>query len=112
MSIHHTFKQYPNNLRKHRKNAGLRQDEVAKALGLHTTERISKWENGHSIPMGSSLLKLAMLYRISPGQLFGEMHKTIPNPSSHSANDVTSLSAEHIPVGEHEFHSQMSIPLE
>ena len=77
------IQKYPNSLRKHRKNAGLRQHEVARALGLNTTERISKWENGHSIPALGSLFKLAMLYKVSPQELFDELHRrsTSPQPS-------------------------------
>jgi transcriptional regulator with XRE-family HTH domain len=72
------MKTYPNSLRKHRKAAGLCQHEVARALGLGTIERISKWENGHSIPRGQSLFRLAQLYRVSPQQLFSEVYQTSP----------------------------------
>ena len=72
---------YPNSLRKHRKNTGMRQREVARALGLNTTERISKWENGHSIPALSSLFRLAMLYHVSPQELYDEMYHSIATSS-------------------------------
>ena len=88
---------YPNSLRKHRKKAGLRQQEVAHALGLNTCERISKWENGHSIPTLWSLFKLAMLYRVSPQELYDEMYQSIANSSA--STDVI-LSGERIPAGE------------
>lgn len=81
---------YPNSLRKYRKAAGLRQHEVAHALGLNSIERISKWENGHSIPKGKSLLYLAMLYRVSPQQLFSEMYETNLNPISSSTSETVS----------------------
>ncbi len=89
---------YPNSLRKHRKAAGLRQHEVARALGLNSIERISKWENGHSIPKGQSLLHLAMLYRVSPQQLFSEMYETNLNPISSSTS--VAVSEAGIPVEE------------
>ena len=76
---------YPNSLRKYRKAAGLRQHEVACALGLNSIERISKWENGHSIPKGKNLLHLAMLYRVSPQQLFSEMYETMLSSSTFAA---------------------------
>jgi transcriptional regulator with XRE-family HTH domain len=72
--MYHKFKQYPNSLRKHRRNVGLRQEEVAKALGLNTPERISKWENGHSIPALWSLFRLAALYRVPPHELYDELY--------------------------------------
>jgi transcriptional regulator with XRE-family HTH domain len=72
------MKTYPNSLRKHRKAAGLCQHEVARALGLGTIERISKWENGHSIPRGRSLFQLALLYRVSAQQLFSEVYQSSP----------------------------------
>ena len=81
---------YPNSLRKYRKAAGLRQLEVAQALGLNSIERISKWENGHSIPKGKSLFHLAVLYRVSPQQLFSEMYEASSNPISSSTSEAVS----------------------
>jgi transcriptional regulator with XRE-family HTH domain len=72
------MKTYPNSLRKHRKAAGLCQHEVARALGLGTIERISKWENGLSIPRGRSLFQLAQLYQVPPQQLFSEIYQSSP----------------------------------
>ena len=71
---------YPNSLRKYRKAAGLRQQEVAHALKLNTCERISKWENGHSVPALGSLFQLAALYHSSPQELYNEMYRSIVNP--------------------------------
>ena len=72
------MKTYPNSLCKHRKAAGLLQIEVAHALGLGTIERISKWENGHSIPRGQSLFQLALLYGVPSQQLFSEIYQSSP----------------------------------
>lgn len=69
------IQKYPNSLRRHRKAAGLRQHEVARALGLNTCERISKWENGHSIPALRSLFRLAMIYHVPPQDLYDEMYR-------------------------------------
>jgi transcriptional regulator with XRE-family HTH domain len=80
---------YPNSLRRHRKNSGLRQREVAHALKLNTCERISKWENGHSVPALSSLFRLAALYRVSPQELFDEMYRATLNPSSPAPEPVS-----------------------
>jgi transcriptional regulator with XRE-family HTH domain len=76
------LQKYPNSLRKHRKSAGLRQHEVARALGLNTCERLSKWENGHSIPALWSLFRLDMLYHVPPQELYDEMYRSIANPSA------------------------------
>jgi transcriptional regulator with XRE-family HTH domain len=89
------IQKYPNSLRKHRKNTGLRQHEVARALGLNTCERLSKWENGHSIPALWSLFRLAMLYHVSPQELYDEMYQSIANSSA----SMTHLEAG-IPEGE------------
>jgi transcriptional regulator with XRE-family HTH domain len=82
------MKTYPNSLRKHRKAAGLCQHEVARALGLSTIERISKWENGHSIPRGRSLFQLALLYHVSPQQLFSEIYQSTPLVEDTSAMTI------------------------
>ena len=71
------IQKYPNSLRKHRKAAGLRQHEVARALKLTTCERISKWENGHSVPALCSLFRLAMLYHVSLQDLYDKMYQII-----------------------------------
>jgi len=87
---------YPNSLRKYRKAAGLRQHQVARALGLNGCERISKWENGHSIPQGKSLYQLAVLYGVPPQQVFNEMYGANFNPFSSSTSEEASV--EHIPA--------------
>jgi transcriptional regulator with XRE-family HTH domain len=97
MSIYHKFKHYPNSLRRHRKAAGLRQEEVAKALGLNTTERISKWENGHYVPALQSLFRLAALYCVSPQDLFDEMYRRASESASTSAAPLEASS----PAGEY-----------
>jgi len=81
---------YPNSLRKYRKAAGLRQHEVARALGLNDCERISKWENGAAIPKIKSLFHLAILYRVPPQELYDEMYQSILNPISESISETVS----------------------
>jgi len=91
------IQKYPNSLRKHRKAAGLRQHEVARHLGLNTCERLSKWENGHSIPALWSLFRLAMIYHVPPQKLYDEMYRSIANPS---VSTVETSSEVGIQVGE------------
>src|ERR1700753_2364334 len=82
--MHHKFKQYPNLLRKHRKNAGLRQREVARLLGLKTAERLSRWENGMHKPMPKTVFLLAQIYQVSPQELFNNLW----NPVSSSTDEA------------------------
>lgn len=93
--MYHKFKQYPNSLRKHRKNAGLRQFEVARHLGLSNCERISKWENGRATPVLWTLFQLAALYHVSPQELYDELYRK-------SIESVTEASSAGIPAGEYE----------
>ena len=81
---------YPNSLRKYRKAAGLRQHEVARALGLNDCERISKWENGAAVPKIKSLFHLAIIYKVSPQELYDELYQSILNPSFSSTSVAVS----------------------
>ena len=81
---------YPNSLRKYRKAAGLRQHEVARALGLNGCERISKWENGAAIPKIKSLFHLAILYGVSPQELYDQVYQSILTPPSSSTSELVS----------------------
>ena len=79
---------YPNSLREHRKAAGLRQHEVAKALGLKSTDRISRWENGAAVPHIKNLFHLAVILKTSPQVLYDKMYEAIVNPNSSSTSEV------------------------
>jgi transcriptional regulator with XRE-family HTH domain len=68
-----------NNLRFYRKKAELRQHEVAQALGLNCTDRISRWENGAAVPHLVNLFKLSVIYKVRPQDLYGELFQTIEN---------------------------------
>ncbi len=60
----------PNHLRKLRKQRGLKQNEVAKILGLKSTSMISRWEAGLCLPETQNLFRLAIIYRTSSEGLF------------------------------------------
>ena len=47
--------------KRNRKTAKLRQDDVAKALGL-SSNTISMWETGRALPRADMLTKIADLY--------------------------------------------------
>lgn len=52
-----------------RVNAGMTQDEAAKALGIDRTTLI-KWENGKVIPRTIQLIALANVYNIPIDNIF------------------------------------------
>ena len=47
-----------------------RQTDVAFLLDLNTTSRISRWEKGVSFPNTINLLKLSIIYRTFPNELY------------------------------------------
>lgn len=59
-----------NNLRYYRKQRNLTQWQVAEYLGLQSTDRISKWENGTQYPHVTNLLKMAELYQCHAEELY------------------------------------------
>lgn len=63
----------PNNLKEIRKACGLTQVAVAKRLGFHSTDRISKWEYGTMYPHMVNLLKLSIIYDKRPEELYPEL---------------------------------------
>ena len=73
---------YPNSLRRYRKAAGMRQLDVACALGLNGCERISKWENGAADPNVDNLFRLLVLYKVTPRELYPGKWQAMENPSS------------------------------
>jgi DNA-binding XRE family transcriptional regulator len=86
----------PNKLRQYREQAGLRQHDIAKALGMVSSDRISHWENGVAVPNIVNLFKLSVLYCVPPHELYGELFRTLENqllkPGS-SNNGTTAGSA-------------------
>ena len=59
-----------NNLKEYRKKAGLRQADVAKAMGFISHDRISHWEMGRAYPSIENLFKLARLYQVRIEELY------------------------------------------
>ena len=52
-----------------RVNAGLRQADVAKELGV-TPDTVGNWENGKTYMNGKQLQRLCALYRVDLGEIF------------------------------------------
>ena len=57
------------NVRGYRKKLGYSQEKMA-VRGHLTPEYISSVENGHENPKAETLVKLAKVLKITPGQLF------------------------------------------
>ena len=58
-------------LKKFREQAGLKQVEVARKLGL-SNSTISMWETGDALPRAELLPKIAKLYNCSVDELLSE----------------------------------------
>lgn len=62
-----------NNLKSFRKKLNLRQIDVAAMLGHASSDRISHWEKGMSVPSLVNLFKLSVIYGTTPHELYGEL---------------------------------------
>jgi len=51
---------------------GHKQRTVASLLGLYDTKPLSLWEKGVCIPSTTNLLKLSIIYRTFPNELYHE----------------------------------------
>jgi len=69
-----------NDLRSHRKAAGLLQSDVARELGLDCVDRISHWENGIAMPSIINLFKLAAIYGVKPHELYPDLFELVQKP--------------------------------
>jgi transcriptional regulator with XRE-family HTH domain len=59
-----------NKLKEIRLNKGLRQCDVAEAMGFISPDRISHWETGTAYPSIQNLFKLATMYGVSVEELY------------------------------------------
>ncbi len=59
-----------NNVKVFRKKAGLRQIDVAYALGFTTITRICRWEKGLAYPSVVNLLKMAKLFQVPAEEIY------------------------------------------
>jgi len=72
-----TISTVSNRLRLYRERVGLRQTDIARLLDLQSADRISRWEHGIAMPNVTNLFKLAVLYKVPPQELYGELFDTI-----------------------------------
>jgi transcriptional regulator with XRE-family HTH domain len=63
----------PNRLRKHRRLMGYRQRDVIKLLGHKDANRLSRWEAGLALPSTINLIKLSIIYRTLPSELYFDL---------------------------------------
>lgn len=69
----------PENIRALRKNAGMRQEELAEALGV-SVGAVSKWERGAAAPDLRYMIALAQVFGVSTDALLGfELENTAQN---------------------------------
>ena len=61
---------FGDNIKRLRKNKGLKQQEIAELLGVKRNT-YSDWENGKTDPSFENLVKLADLFDVSLDWLFG-----------------------------------------
>lgn len=71
------YQSIPNCLRQYRKERGLRQNQVATALGLKNKTLISRWEHGDALPNLVSLIRLSIIYRVKMDELFIDLKQEI-----------------------------------
>ena len=74
-------------LRFHREQASLFQKDVAKALGLDCTDRISHWETGIAMPNVVNLFRLAAIYSVTPQDLYPELYELAKSLNQVHQND-------------------------
>ena len=62
----------PNRLHIHRRQLEYKQKHVAHLIGLKNPAELCRWEKGTMLPNADNLLKLCILYRTTPQELYGE----------------------------------------
>lgn len=65
-------RQFPNAIKRHRKINGYSQKRLAKKLGVSGTH-ISLWENGKLLPGFINVLKLCVIFQVSPFELYYDL---------------------------------------
>lgn len=68
---------FANDLKRLRKEAGLRQIDVARMLGHASSDRISHWEKGLAVPRLVNLFKLSVILGTSSERLYHDLYQSI-----------------------------------
>ena len=74
---HNEYKSILNSLRKIRMERMLDQLQVATALGISSTTKLSRWESGKTLPSLVNAFRLAGLYHVLVEDLFKELYDKI-----------------------------------
>jgi transcriptional regulator with XRE-family HTH domain len=77
ISVNYKRRPYPNMLKVIRQNAGYSQQHVAKLLGQNNAVKLCNWENEKTMPNGTSLMKLCILYSKTPEELYPQYYQRI-----------------------------------
>ena len=72
-------------LKRFRKNAKLRQEDIANAIGVHR-QVYQRYESGKVLPVITALIKIADVYKVSTDYLLGRSNT--PNPIEEGAAEV------------------------
>ena len=64
---------YKNNLKQLRTQNNWIQNEIAVILSLQCTNRVSRWEQGTSLPNMINLFKLAKLFNVLPHEIYPDL---------------------------------------
>jgi len=83
MTVGYNNQHYPNMLKVIRQNAGYKQRHVAKRLEHRNTVSICDWENGKSMPGGLNLIKLCILYKKTPQELYPQYCRRLEQDYHH-----------------------------
>ena len=90
---------YPNKLKEKRLQCNLTQKDVSAHLKFATENRISRWEQGQSIPSIYNLLKLAKLYNVHAEELYPEADYSIPVVHQQIADSLLSSASGTFYIG-------------
>lgn len=90
MYVDYKRPKYPNRLKVIRQNAGFTQRHVAAYLGQPDAVSLSQWENEKTMPTGTNLIRLCILYGVTPRELYPEYYELVerdfPNKYSNGSD--------------------------
>lgn len=80
-------------LRNIREKKGLRQDDIAEALGV-AQQTVLKWENGKTEPKASQIVKLSNVLGVPIDALFGNETITVDQEMEYKIRETAKLNEE------------------
>ncbi len=73
--MEHAGRRIPNSFKKHRMIAGYLQKDVSFLLGHSSTNQLCRWERGEAMPSVLNLIKLSIIFRTLPNELYFDLLK-------------------------------------